>query len=70
MLRYTYNDQQTIIRREDERIVDGYARNELARVFELLDQINGHISFQNGFFEHYTLILVFQIFSLNNRYRN
>jgi len=64
MLQCTYDDQQTIVRREDERIVDGYARYELARVFKLLDQINGHLHFQNGFLVHYTLIWVIQIFSL------
>jgi len=58
MLRYTYDDQQTIVRREDERIVYGYARYKLARVFELLDQIDGHLPFQNGFFVHYTTIVL------------
>lgn len=56
MLQYTYDDQQTIVRREDERIVDGYARYKLARIFELLDQINGHLPFQNRFPVHYILI--------------
>lgn len=38
----THNDQQTAVRRENERIVDGQARNEPVRVFKILDHVDSH----------------------------
>lgn len=40
--KYTHNDQQTAVRRENERIVDGQARNELVWVFKILDHVDSH----------------------------
>lgn len=38
----THNDQQTAVCRENERIINGQARNELVRVFKVLDHVDSH----------------------------
>lgn len=48
----THDNQQTLIRRENERIVDGHAGQELARVIVLLDQIDGHLLQRSRLFDN------------------